>query len=278
MSDSITATGLFTGGIVSLRLTSDADPSTWTLVRSYGALSQNIPVQSSAGEGMIVYLDDGYGLQSPLPAGQEITYVFTTGNGSTQASVTLAASLYLTSDSLLDPILRALRSAVSTVVMPDKSSFNDRATVRQAMPLTQSPPMPFISVEEVLQSQAHRQIGSDVDTDSTKNTWVMTEQSDLRYHISICARTIPERQFWKSVVLAVLKAFCAQIGPVLGQDNTVSYHIQQGQVSPEDLPPGFYFSEIGFNLSGPTSIIVKTNYDVVESFVTDMNGSVISEV
>lgn len=272
MTNSVTATPLFTGGVVLLNLISSDAPSTWKLARAYGSMSVDIPVIASTGEGFSIYVDDGYGLEGPLPAGVEITYTFSSSSGSAAVTTTLAASLYLTSESFLDTLTSALTSAVQTVVLPDSTTFSNRATVRQAMPLTQSPPLPLISVEEVAQHQAFRSIGADVNPDTDKNVWVISEQADLRYHIGVFTRSIAERQFWKSVVLATLKAISAQIGPVLGQDNTVSYQISQGQIPPSDLPPGFYFAEIGFNISGPTSIVVKTEYGLVESIESIVNS------
>lgn len=275
MTDSISATGLFTGGVVVLHLNSDAEASTWTLTRTYGSLTTDIPIVATTGEGFRLYVDDGYGIEGPLPSGTELTYSFSTSSGTVTASVTLAPSLYLTSDSFLTTIVSAITAAAKTVVLPDASTFPNRATVRQAMPLTQSPPLPLISVEEVAQHQAIRGIGADVNPDSTRNVWVMAEQADLRYHIGVFTRTIAERQFWKSVVLAVLKALNAQLGPVLGQNNTVNYQISQGQIPPSDLPPGFYFAEIGFNISGPSSIVVKTDYDVTTGLEVSMNQDTI---
>lgn len=272
MTDTLTAQGLFTGGVILLNIASQALPSTWSLVRTYGDQSTSIPVVSSTGEGFRVYLDSGYNLDGALPTGVAITYTLTTANGSTSATVTLAPKIYLTSDSFLETITAALKATVKNVVLPDSTSFLNRATVRQAMPLTQSPPLPFISVEEVAQHQAHRQIGAHVDPDTTRNIWVIAEQADLRYHIGVFTRSIEERQFWKSAVLATLKALVAQIAPVLGQDNTVSYQISQGQVPPEDLPPGFYFAEVGFNISGPTSIVVKTDYPTNDGIDVTINS------
>lgn len=270
-ADSILLTANPCGGVVIIRLSSDADGSTWRLSRAIGSVVTDIPAQDVNGNPYLVFLDDGFGLGAQLPSGREIVYTFNTANGSSTASILLANTVFIDSGSLTKTLLSALQAGCAALQTPTGQTYQNRPSVREAMPLNSTVPLPLISLEEVLCQQEYRKLGADSQALAQGNSFDLAELAQWRYHVSILAMTMEERQFWKNAVLAILKTTFATIGPVIGQDTVVSYQVQSGQV--EDPKPGFYYADVGFNVTGPLTHSIRFDYGIVEEFDVTVQGS-----
>jgi hypothetical protein len=263
-----------TGGIVTLRLGSNADSETWTLTR--GVVSGGVVVESTTlfqflDTPPLVFVDIGDQLQTPLDPTKLYRYTFTTVSGSVSTDdLSPAVTLTLEPDSLTQILIRALQAGLRSLVIP--TEFKKRPSVFHAMPMGSLPPLPFVSVNDTLLQQDSIPIGQNSVPMNTENRYAVGGLANHGYTIAIFTTTSQERTFYKNAVIGIFTAALGPIMEAIGENATHRFIANSSQMVSEDTQPGFYYVEIGLEMVGNFQIGVSTQYGVINEIdFTDTN-------
>lgn len=269
-----------TGGIVILKLKSASPAASWSLTRavvSGAALAQKTTLFDAPEYVQPVFLDIGDGTKAPLDPTLNYQYTFKTAAGTVVTdSISPATSIVLEPDHMTEVLLRALQSGFRSLVIP--AGFNNRPQVFFAMPMGIQPSLPMVSFNDTLTQQDTVPIGQNNPTSVGSNMQVVGGQALRHYTIAVMTASPAERGFYRDAVLAI---FNAMLGPVLnaiGENSTHRFQVHNSQVEGGGQSPGFFFSEILWELTGAFSVGVSTTYGVIQHITgSDQTGVLFSD-
>jgi hypothetical protein len=202
----------------------------------------------------------GDGLNQPLDPSLTYTYAFTTVSGTVTEAVQPACTIEIAYDDYLRLLVRVLQAGITSLVPPSGTVFPRKPVVFVSMPLTGTPPIPCIGINEDLLQQDIVPIGHGIDTDTTNNFYDISEIVNRRYRVTIITSSPDERTFYQMAVIAIFKSILIPLLESMGQDVTSRYQATSSQVV--DTEPGFYFCEISLEFSGVMPLKINTNYGV----------------
>lgn len=258
-----------TGGIVILKLKSEAPADSWSLVRavvSGTGLTQQVTLVEFPTSPIPVYLDIGDGTLEPLDPTLNYQYTFTTAAGTAVTdSIQPAAAITIEPDPITSILLRALESGLRSLTIP--AAFRDRPRVFHAMPMNIQPTLPMISLNDTLLQQAEIPIGQNNLANFSSNTQVIGGQAMRHYTIAVMTTTVKERLFYRDAVLAIFHAILGTILQAIGENATHRFQVHSSQVVGSDTQPGFFFAEILLEISGGFSVGVTTSYGVIKQII-----------
>jgi hypothetical protein len=267
MANSITLTVIPTGGIIRINLVSADVAGLWTLTRTAtGTPVAEPPYTLYSGPALVMpnaapeWLDYGDGLNQPLDPAITYQYTFSTESGSVTESAQPSCSIIIDYDDYTRLLVRILQAGVKSLVPPSGVSFNRKPVVTVSMPLTGTPPIPCISVNEDLLQQGETPIGHGMNTDTTNNEYQIFELVMRRYRVTVFTSTVDEREYWKFAIIALFKSVMIPVLEHMGQNVTTKFQCASSQVV--DVSPGFYFADIGLEFTGDMPVRIKTNYGV----------------
>jgi hypothetical protein len=250
-------TVLLTGGVISFNITSDQ--STLEFQRSADGGNTWTTLYSGAPSGIGTYIDAGDQTNAHLDFNTAYIYQVIDGSGTVQTpSITPSATMQVYSDDMTYLMIRMIQASLDAIALP-VSIF--RAKVLTAMPLSRTPELPLVTVNLDLVQQSYTGIGRNV-PDSGNNQYSIPGMALRRFSVWVLAQNVETRNFYHDALIgflcSVMSTAFSQAG--LNMDNKYQYQATQGQKTAGPESPGFYYSQIMFDMHGPLNIGVTTNY------------------
>lgn len=272
MANALKCIVLPTGGIVVIDATS-ADAAPWRLTRTPGktAVDTITLYEGAAAINNPFYLDYGEGLNGPLDQATAYTYEFTTESGSISQTVTPANTMVLAYDDLLPVLVRILQAGMDALY--PSTNFKARPSVFISMPLTGSPPLPCISINEDLLQQSIVPLGHGMNTDTIRNSYDISEIVERRYRVTVMTSSVQERTFYEMAVIALFKSVLIPLLSAMGQDVTSRFQAASSQQM--DTAPGFYFCDMMLEFHGDLPLRITTAFPPVTDFEFIANGELL---
>lgn len=250
-----------TGGVVTLRV--DSVGAMITLARSIAG-SGGTFTQFYSGSPTPVYIDTGDGLPTPLDPTQVYTYRLTDDGGTTYSgAVQPALTLNVEQDPLLPMFLKIFSAGIVNLTPPAGVSAIPAGQVVAAMPLTGMPPLPMVTINMDRMGQSDMPIGEDVENvDNDTGVWTVTGFVERDYRISVLATNTKDRDFYRSVIVAIFRSIMKSILEPIGQNVRHKFQVVSGQVA-KDIDgnsPGFFYADAHIILDGTFNFTITPNY------------------
>jgi len=273
---SITAEPVPTGGAIFLQIEATAPYTlsrsadggqTWTVLDT-----TNAPILPQGGDQPVVWIDVGDASPTFLDFSTSYTYEISDVNGTAvSAGIIPAAQVEVYSDNMTYMMVRLIQGAAQGLVLENKNW--QRPSVVQAMPLDRvTVKFPLITINLDLVQQDNAPIGRNVPNTVT-NQWTIPGLAHRRYSIHVLTQTVAERDFYHNVIIglvcSVMNNAFSQFG--INMDTSYSYQAVQGQEVSRDSAPGFYYSQIMFDMTGPQNINVVTTYPIPQNVIFQDN-------
>ena len=254
-------------------------PSGVTFMAISRAVSGSAFATIYSGATMPVYVDAGDGTPSPLSSGSAYLWNVTDDRGTTQVGpVTPVSMVRYTSDGLTNLLIRLLQCGVDSIVPP---AGVNKTQVTTEMPQGGWQALPFVVVNLDLIQQSDVGIGEDVPYPNPDNDWSLWSLAKRIWRVSIFARNVKERDFWRDRLLGVYRVLKATVFAGVGLDVTHSYQAASYTSAEEwqGHTPGFYGADLMLELSGTFNTVVLTSYAAIEEIdVLAISQGVTTEV
>jgi len=276
MPTQVSATVAPMGGIVTFLVSGYATGvgAQMTVGRSVGTSGGPYTALYS-GSPVYFYIDAGDGLPTPLSSGSNYYWNFTDSAGSIVVGpLQPTSSIIYNPESLTSVIIRCIQAGISNITAP---AGIKPATVMHSMPLGNFPPLPLISVALRSQEQENNGIGQTArwPIAQENNVWAMPALARKIWMISILAREVDTRDYYRKVVLDILEAMLPDIFTGLGSNVTNSFLVSSGTETDEvhGIAPGFYYADIMMELTGLFNVSVQLNYPPVVGILLSATAS-----
>lgn len=214
------------------------------------------------------YIDVGDGMNAPLDPSTIYVYSITDLHGSSISNgVRPTSTLNPEIEPLTEMLIRLLQGAFNSSTPP---SGMPALQVLQAMPLGGLPPMPFLTVNLDLIQQEEIPIGQGFPKTAEDGSQVITEQALYTWRISVLASSSGVRDYYRSVVTAVLKSIIFSVLMPIGLNVEDRYQITSGQVADANagMDPGFYYAEALLTIKGTLNIsITPDDLGIIEKII-----------
>ncbi len=245
------------GGAVFLSITAS---STITIVRT--PQSTGVPVQIYSGPPVTYYIDQGEGYSTNVEYLPNDTYVYTVTDSSgsaTTPSLTTTSSILINPDQITNVIIKLIKAGINNLILTQPGWIKPR--VFHALPTSGTPQLPFIVVTFDLLQQNAVPVGQ-MNMPEYNNTIDISVLVDRRYTVTTYTTTVDEREFYRDALIAIFESSLFTPLQQLGQD--VSHSFQAVSIQETEPPPGFYVSDMMWMMTGAYSIILTTNYGLIE--------------
>ena len=274
MPNTLKAEVLPSGGLVKLYLGSTDILGAWTLTRA-DTSGNTYALYTGAALEVPLWLDLGDGLNGPLDPSVVYTYTFSTTNaGSVSTSAQPVCTIEVNYDDYLRLFVRLLQAGVQSLSLPNGSTFRNKPQVMISMPLTGTPALPILTINEDLMQQDQVPIGHGMQFPTAQNDYQIDELVMRRYRITILTQSTDEREFWKFAVISLVKTILIPVLETMGQDVTSRFQAASSQMT--DVSPGFYFCDIMIEFTGVLPVRIQTNYGtfaLTTDFAVEANGT-----
>jgi len=260
-------TVILTGGVISFNITSDQ--TTLQFQRSSDGGNTWTTLYNGLTTGIGTYIDAGDQTNAHLDFNTSYIYQVTDASGTVQTPpITPSASMQVYSDDMTYLIIRMVQASLDAIARP-VSIFP--AKVLTAMPLSRTPELPLVTVNLDLVQQSYVGIGRNV-PDSSTNQYNIPGMALRRFSVWVLAQNVETRNFYHDALIgflcSIMSTAFSQAG--INMDNKYQYQATQGQKTSGPESPGFYYSQIMFDMHGPLNIGVTTNYGSVTNIGFDL--------
>ena len=265
------------GGAIRLEMPEYVDPPSGvtTMLVSIavsGASGLGAFTQVYSGALLPQFLDVGDIYPQPLDPTTQYVYQVADNRGSTQTlPVVPSWEIETVPDQLTQILIRLVQGAVNSMPLP--IGIN-KTTVTTQMPQNGWQAMPFIIINTDLIQQTETAIGADAPVENRgDNNWTLFCNAKRVWRISILSVDGNERDFYRDTLLAALRVIRATAFAPLGFD--VSHSVQAASYTDANeymgQAPGFYGSDIMYEIDGVFPVTVLTAYGPIATIANTAN-------
>lgn len=218
--------------------------------------------QIYSGGVLINFVDPGEQLPTGLLSGSNYLWQFIDSVGSVQVGPIQPSSTLIFEDYWLTPLfVKMLRNGIDNLSLPPGV---DRAEVFHDMPINSFPPIPAITVSQVLFKQEAIGIGQDIPNPlyNQNAIWTIPAIVENNWQVTVWAKSVETREYYRDATVGIFESLIPSVFLNIGQNITHKF-MAHNYIFIEEIKgflPGFYCADLLFTMNGMFNIPIQTNY------------------